>query len=63
IPHGVTMGGGSLNFPDSAAKISLGVLVRGVNLLDPRPSFGWFQKSDLRSEVCRLDWSCDFQGV
>nr|GEW74668.1 Gag-Pol polyprotein [Tanacetum cinerariifolium] len=36
---GVTLGGGGLSFPDSAAKISLGVMVKGVNLLDPRPSF------------------------
>nr|GEW15157.1 retrotransposon protein, putative, Ty1-copia subclass [Tanacetum cinerariifolium] len=38
---GITMGGGGLNFPDSAAKISLGILVKGENLLDPRPSFGY----------------------
>nr|GEX86380.1 hypothetical protein [Tanacetum cinerariifolium] len=53
----VTMGDGGLNFPDSATNISLGILVKGVNLLDPRPSLGWFLKSDLRSEFCRLDWS------
>ncbi|GJS45734.1 hypothetical protein Tco_0595855 [Tanacetum coccineum] len=31
--------------------------IQGVNLLDPRPSLGWFRKSNLRSELCHLDWS------
>nr|GFB73434.1 hypothetical protein [Tanacetum cinerariifolium] len=60
---GVTMGGGGLNFPNLVVKISLGILVKGVNLLDPRPSLGWLLKSDLRSKFYRLDWSRNFQGV
>ncbi|GKA73830.1 hypothetical protein Tco_0845466 [Tanacetum coccineum] len=48
---GVTIGGGGLNFPGLAARISLGVLVRGVNLLDPRPF------ADLGSQTSALKCS------
>ncbi|GKG31645.1 hypothetical protein Tco_0426595, partial [Tanacetum coccineum] len=65
LSAGVTMGGGGLNFSDSAGEDFFWRPIQGgrVNLLDPRPSLGWFWKSDLRSELCRLDWSCGFQWV
>nr|GEW79598.1 hypothetical protein [Tanacetum cinerariifolium] len=57
-----SVGGGGWNLFASAANISLGVLVRGVNRLDPPPSLEWPRKSGLLS-MCFFDWSCGFQDM
>ncbi|GKE88930.1 hypothetical protein Tco_1566405, partial [Tanacetum coccineum] len=36
LSHGVTIGGGALNFPFSRAKISFGVFVRSENVTPPK---------------------------
>ncbi|GKA30459.1 hypothetical protein Tco_0716764 [Tanacetum coccineum] len=64
--NGVTMGAGGLNFVASAVKISLGVWVNGVNLLDTVLPRLFFESQAFEAQSSNRKWRlglfCDFKA-